>query len=333
MIGTEIENQPVMAGRPLVSVALATYNGGKYLRAQLDSIYDQSWTDLEVVASDDASTDDTVSILEEYRHRFGLEYEVNGKNVGLVKNFEKAISRCRGDFIALADQDDVWLPDKLENLFAAIGGASLVYSDAYLVDRDGHRLPGTLIENSGVKPVAGNAFEYFVCNTCVTGCTVLFRRNLLETALPVPVCETYHDWWLAVVASRHNGVVYLPTPLVNYRQHGGNDTGANVKTPLLKRLAAHLTGRTEREKRRYYELLRDRASAYLAMSSRLRLSEKEIAFLHDLACYADSLLDCRFRIDSFRLALRHRAILFPAAGPLEKWVFIFSKLVNKGLIG
>ena len=104
-----------------ISIALATYNGGRFLREQLDSIYAQTWRNIEVVASDDRSSDDTVAILEEYGQSHGLRYEINDENLGFVRNFEKILARCTGDFIALADQDDIWLPDKLERLIAGIG--------------------------------------------------------------------------------------------------------------------------------------------------------------------------------------------------------------------
>lgn len=313
----------------LISIALATYNGSRFLREQLDSIYSQTYKNIEVVACDDCSTDDTLSILKEYRQRRGLCYEINERNLGFVRNFEKVLSRCNGEFIALADQDDIWLPEKLETELNGLGNASLVYSDAYLVDEAGRELPGSLIQTSGVRPVSGKNFEYFVCNTCITGCTTLFRRELLIQALPIPACETYHDWWLAVVASCHGGVRYLPERLVKYRQHGANDTGASIKTGLLTRLVSHLRGETDEAKMFYYRLLRDRALCYPTLQHRLALDARDLGFLDDIRRYAEGLLDPRFRIAPFILAARHRGILFPAAGPLEKFVFVFSKLINK----
>ena len=313
----------------LVSIALATYNGSRFLREQLDSIYSQTYKNIEVVACDDCSTDDTASILEEYRQSHGLRYEINERNQGFVRNFEKVLSRCSGEFIALADQDDIWLPEKLETELNGLGNASLVYSDAFLVDEAGCELPGSLIQASGVRPVSGKSFKYFVCNTCVTGCTTLFRRELLVLALPIPACEIYHDWWLAVVASCHGGVRYLPERLVKYRQHDANDTGASIKTGLLTRLVSHLRGETGEAKMFYYRLLRDRALCYPTLPQRLALGPGELGFLDDIRLYAEGLIDPRFRIAPFVLAVRYRGILFPAAGPLEKFVFVSSKLINK----
>ena len=312
-----------------ISIALATYNGGRFLREQLDSIYAQTWRNIEVVASDDRSSDDTVAILEEYGQSHGLRYEINDENLGFVRNFEKILARCTGDFIALADQDDIWLPEKLERLIAGIGDSDLVYSDAFLLDEAGGTLPGTLMTTSGVRPVSGREFQYFVCNACVTGCTTLFHRALLKHALPIPGSETYLDWWLAVVASRHGGVRYLPERLVRYRQHGANDTGVNVKACLSARIVAHLRGESSEAKRRYYRLLRDRAISYSLLHDRLLLGRTEVEFLEEIRRYAESLLDARFRFTSFTLAFRLRHTLFPAAGAAEKLLFVFSKLINK----
>lgn len=110
-----------MINRPLISIALATYNGEKYLEDQLNSIYTQTYKNIEVAVTDDCSTDKTVEILEQYSKSHGLKYFVNTENLGFVKNFEKAISLCEGDFIALSDQDDVWEKDEIGILVNKIG--------------------------------------------------------------------------------------------------------------------------------------------------------------------------------------------------------------------
>jgi len=317
-----------MGRAPLISIALATCNGGRFLREQLDSIYAQTWPNLEVVAGDDCSSDDTVALLEEYRQRHALRYEVNARNIGFVRNFETIMARCRGEFIALADQDDVWLPEKLERLLAGIGGASLIHSDASLIDHEGEELPGSLSAVSGIFPINKNNFKYFVCNACVTGCTALFRRDLLDTALPIPECETYHDWWLALTASKRDGVAYLSEQLVKYRQHAANQTGVSRKSGLLNRIRAYAGAETRRLKRRYYCLLRDRGSMLPALRERLALTDDDIAFLHDMNQYGSSLLDARPHPSSVAPAWRHRESLFPTARPLERLLFIAGSLIK-----
>jgi glycosyltransferase involved in cell wall biosynthesis len=317
----------------LVSIALATYNGERFLREQLESIFAQSWPRIEVVAADDRSTDGTVAILEEYRRSHGLRYRVNERNLGFVRNFEQVVSLCTGDCIALADQDDIWEPEKIETLVRAMGDSSLVYSDASLIDGTGNPLPGALLERSGVAPVTGKSFAHLVCNACVTGCTAMFRRDLLDVALPIPAAETYHDWWLSLVASKRDGLSFVDRPLVKYRQHGGNYTGANERTPLLTRLRAHLEGETGGAKREYYGLLLLRTESLLGMGERLGLDGDDLGFLADIHRYAETLLDERFHFETFRLAYRHRQLLFPSAGFLERYIFVFSKLVNKLVTG
>ena len=226
----------------------------------------------------------------------------------------------------MADQDDIWLPEKLEQLLAGIGEASLVYSDAFLIDDTGKELPGSLMGTSGVLPVTGNDFSHFVCNSCVTGCTVMFRRDLLEVALPIPKCESYHDWWLALVASKRCGVSYLPQRLVRYRQHAHNQAGVSRKSGLVSRIRAHLGRETRRRKAQYYRLLRERGGLLPTMRERLELTDGEMAFLHDMERYGCGLLDTRPHLSLVFLAWRHRKNLFPAASPLQRLFFVTSSL-------
>lgn len=311
-----------------ISVALATYNGARFLRQQLDSIYAQTRNDFEVFARDDGSSDSTVAILEEYRERYGLHYCVNAKNLGFLRNFEQILADCRGEFVVLADQDDIWMPDKLERLVSGIGDADLIYSDAALIDEKGSRLADSLMQVSGVQPIAGFSFIHLVCNTSITGCTIMFRRSLLDVALPIPECEQYHDWWLAIVAACHGGITYLPMALVHYRQHTDNDTGASVKKSLISRVLAHLSGATEAQKRHYYLLLRNRSRLFIGtLQERLALTPEHIRFLRAVGMYADSLLKGRKSLQPFLVAVRYHKILYPTAGLAERVVFVCSKLI------
>jgi len=297
--------------RPLVSVALATCNGERFLREQLDSIYAQTYPRIEVVASDDGSTDGTVQILEEYRLSKGLSYTVQPGRLGLVGNFERAISSCSGDFIVLSDQDDIWEPDKLESLLAAIGGCSLVYSDAALIDGQGAVLAPSLLKASRVTPAAGRPFQYLVCNACVTGCTALFTRELSDQALPVPDGEPYHDWWLSIAATRLGGIAYVDRPLVRYRQHAENYAGAYMKKGILERLFRRFTRGTRERMRAKNELLLRRTRVYMESRESLRLSDAEFDFLADIHRYARGMTGSGSRLRVPYLALKRRAELFP----------------------
>jgi glycosyltransferase involved in cell wall biosynthesis len=208
---------------PLVSVAMATYNGAQHLREQLDSIYAQTWPRLEVVATDDASADGTTAILEEYAVRHGLRYAVNRRRLGVVDNFARAISLCRGDYVALADQDDLWRPHKIERLVAGIGDHTLVYCNSQdYITPAGERALDTVFDpifDFARLHGTGKPTRFLLAANWVVSHSLLFKRDLLAHALPIPPYQPYPDGWLALVASKLGGIKYLDEPLQIYREH------------------------------------------------------------------------------------------------------------------
>lgn len=212
----------------LVSIAVATYNGEKYLREQLDSIYNQTYKNIEVIVCDDCSSDKTVEILEEYCKKFRLKYFVNETNLGFVKNFEKAISLCSGDYIALSDQDDVWTENKIETLLKNIADNLLIHSDCELIDANGKTIKK--FWKGEIK--SHKCFEDFLFSNAVTGCTTLFKKDLLSYVLPFPERLAYHDWYLAIVAAKLNQILYISDVLTKYRQHIEQDTGTKKPSKL-----------------------------------------------------------------------------------------------------
>jgi glycosyltransferase involved in cell wall biosynthesis len=207
---------------PLISVALCTYNGERYLGEQLDSLLAQSYRHFEVIAVDDGSTDGTATLLQDYARRDArLRVVLNPVNVGFRRNFSYAMSLCAGDFIAPCDQDDVWLPDKLRTLLEAIGAHALVYCDSELITADGRTLGIRMSDRWSMQDIVDPAA--FVLTNCISGHAMLFRRDLLAGAPPVPEAF-FHDWWLAALAASRGGVVYCQQVLVRYRQHERNVT-------------------------------------------------------------------------------------------------------------
>ena len=193
---------------PLISVALCTYDGERFLRPQLDSLLGQDHEALEVVAVDDASLDGTWAILEAYAARDPrLRVFRNPENLGFRRNFERAMGLCRGELIAPSDQDDVWRSEKLRRLSAALGNAAAIYCDSELIDAQGQPLGRRLSQLLPMGPIDDPATLLF--DNCVSGHALLFRRSLLERALPVPE-GVFHDWWLAFVAAGAGGVAYWP---------------------------------------------------------------------------------------------------------------------------
>jgi len=264
------------AGALTVSVALCTYNGERFVREQVRSICLQTRPPMEIVLSDDASRDACVEVaratVEEcLRERPGLAIAlrviVNPVGLRVVKNFEQAVRACGGTLIALSDQDDAWVPERLERLVAEFERRPelrLLHSDARLVDAEGAPLGGTLFHAIEVtageleRMHAGQAFDVLLRRNIVTGATTVFHRELLDAVLPFPV-EWVHDEWIATVASAFARIDTVEAQLIDYRQHGGNQIGARRDTFMEKvRKALASRGTTHVERARKAELLLER---------------------------------------------------------------------------
>ena len=220
-----------------LSIALCTYDGAVYLREQLESIAAQTRTPDELVISDDQSTDDTLGLIEVFAPNAGfpVRVSVNESNLGTAKNFEKAISLCRGDVIVLSDQDDVWHSDKLESIesiFEAKPELSLVFSNAELVDETLRLDEETLFERLHFNDrkqrmvKAGRALDVQLRENLVLGATVAFRANLKELVLPISGDgPLIHDGWIVLLIAAVGEIELINRPLVKYRQHSAQQCG------------------------------------------------------------------------------------------------------------
>jgi len=207
---------------PLVSIAFCTYNGEKHLQQQLDSLVNQTYPQLEIVAVDDRSSDGTFEILTAYANRYDfVKVFKNEHNLGHTKNFEKAIALCTGEFIALADQDDVWDLDKISLMLANIGDSALIYHDSEFTDEQDRPLNKKM--SDVINMYQGNSAKPLLFLNCVTGHASLFRKELRKY-LGSFNAEFHHDWWIGLIATQHGGIKYLDKPLVKYRQHGNSFT-------------------------------------------------------------------------------------------------------------
>ena len=219
---------------------MTVYNGEMFLPQQLESILRQTHQNIELVICDDCSQDGSLKLLAEYAAKDDrIRLFKNDENLGYVKNFEKAISLCKGDFIAMADQDDVWAENHIEVLLENIGGCDLIGANAELVDEKLKPLGDTMLSANKRDFLPQTKEEWFFfllhCNI-FQGAATLFRRSLLKKALPLPDGVPFHDHWLALIAaSKGNGVKYTPECLLLYRQHGTNQT-ENEKWNTLKRI-------------------------------------------------------------------------------------------------
>ncbi len=314
------------AGGPLVSVAMATYDGSRYLAAQLDTIYAQTWPHLEVVVSDDASRDGTADILAGYARRRGLRYSVNAARLGLVDNFARAIAMCRGELIALADQDDLWKPEKIATLVREIGGHTLVYGNIQeRLGRDGERRVETAFEpifRFARAHGSGRPVRYLLAENWVVSHSVMFRRELVPHALPIPAHQPFHDGWLALVAAKLGGIRYLDERLQIYREHEGSMTYKRPEPPARARL---LGGRFRGAWRRRCQAETARLEDVLRHPL---FDVDDRAFVDELLAYYRSGLANGGAWRSFRAGLRVAPFFSTQQAPRDRW-----KVPLRGLIG
>ncbi|UCH73195.1 MAG: glycosyltransferase family 2 protein [Rhodospirillales bacterium] len=224
--------------RTKIEILLATYNGERHLAAQIDSLFAQTNRDWRLIARDDGSCDRTVAILRDYAvrhpHRIELVEDADG-GLGARGNFGRLMERATADYVMFCDQDDVWLPDKIDRLLEAMHsleadcGADtplIVHSDLRVVGPDLDELHRSFWEYQGIDPAFGRSINRLLIQNVVTGCASLCNRKLVEIALPVPAEAMMHDWWLALVGASFGRIGFVNESTVLYRQHSGNTLGA-----------------------------------------------------------------------------------------------------------
>jgi len=206
----------------LVSIALCTYNGAAYLKEQLDTLVNQSYPNCEIVVVDDCSKDNTVKILQEYAGKYPhISVHSNTENLGYTRNFEKAMRLCKGEYIALCDQDDIWDLKKIEIQLSGIKDSALIYHDSEFIHQDGTAMNKKMSDIMNLYK--GDRPEVFLFFNCVSGHAILMKRELLDIALPLKE-GFFHDAWLAYVATNVGKIDFIPQCLVQYRQHDNSET-------------------------------------------------------------------------------------------------------------
>ena len=226
-----------------VSIAMATYNGAKYLQEQLDSFATQSRLPDELIICDDSSDDETISIIEEFSQRapFAVRLIKNPKNLGFIKNFEKALALCTGDLIFFSDQDDVWFPEKVqyvERTFQEEDGSLLVIHDGQLVDERLHWYGATNIGQ--VRAGFGDDGHY------ITGALSIMHKDLKPYILPFPDDLTVgHDAWIHLIAKFLGTRLVIEKPLQLIRRHSSNTSdwvaSSTTKISRLSVFQSHLS--------------------------------------------------------------------------------------------
>lgn len=300
------------------SVAMCTYNGARHLREQLDSIAAQTRPPDELVICDDGSTDATREIITDFAASapFPVHFHINERNLGSTKNFERAIAFCVGDYIALGDQDDVWLPAKLAQLEAEFDRApnvGLIFTDAEVVDEAARPAGYTLWEKLPIRPAelkrlrSRRAIDELLEGSTVTGATMAFRGRFKDLLLPIPTgLPIIHDAWIAILVAAVSEVLPFAPPLVSYRQHVEQQVGAKER----KRDEAGVR-KAMRRTTSYHEMIE------IGMQVQQRLSEHRDVYKSD---------DALSRLAARLTHLRMRAKL--PAHPLPRFTSVIKELLT-----
>lgn len=219
----------------MVTVLLAVYNGEKYLKSQIDSLLDQTFKEIKIIIRDDGSNDNSTRIIAEYCKNYPqIISTVEGVPTGnAARNFARLLEVCDDDYIMFCDQDDIWLPEKIEKTLEAVKSQEgkcgeipvLAHSDLKVVDQNLNVISDSFFNFQ--KLCQDNVtLPRLLTQNYVTGCTVMINRALKEKCGTIPPSCIMHDWWLALVAVLFGKIICLKNPTILYRQHSGNQVGA-----------------------------------------------------------------------------------------------------------
>lgn len=272
----------VIQTRSTVSVVVCTFNGGKYVLEQLQSIATQRELPTELIIVDDGSTDATSSIIDKFLKTASCptKYLRNESTLGVTKNFEKAVRESTGQIVMLADQDDIWEANKLVKLREGLDSsptALLLFSNASCIDLKDQRLRSTLWKKVGQRRVARllrekeRQFSILLGGDIVTGATVAFRRQLAARALPIPI-EWLHDAWFAIFASIKGQIFGIDECLIRYRIHKDQVRGVAGNDIIERALEQRILGK--KGDLRKFLILKNRISALLTDAQQLELDAK-----------------------------------------------------------
>ena len=228
-----------------IDILLATYNGEKYVGEQIESILSQTYKNINLIISDDKSQDNTRKILEEYAKKDErITVYFQEKNLGYIKNFEFLINQVKSEYFMLSDQDDVWLPEKVEKSIKKLKeeNADLVFADLEVVDKDLNTMYPSFNDFMKLTRKINKCQKSYKMNylyNCVTGCTLLARSKTIEEFMPIPNKSKYlvHDHWIALMISLNGKLAYIPEKLIKYRQHGDNQIGTDKISHKFKKLS------------------------------------------------------------------------------------------------
>lgn len=220
----------------MIDILLASYNGEKYITEQIDSIINQTYKDWFLYIKDDCSTDNTINIIRNYENTYKDKIKVITSDIksGSAKdNFFSMLKYSENEYIMTCDQDDVWLPNKIEITLNKMMEAEkededmpiLVHTDLKVVDEKLNKITDSLIKMQNLDSSRDKLNNLLVQNI-VTGCTVMVNRKLLQYIIAIPKQAIMHDWWMALIASSLGKLIFIEESTVLYRQHDSNGVGA-----------------------------------------------------------------------------------------------------------
>ena len=294
----------------MITIALASYNGEKYIGEQLDSLINQyTGCDFRIVVSDDCSSDRTFEILRRYEEKYPEKIHVqqNDKPTGSAQgNFFKLLREIDDDYVMLCDQDDVWLEDKVQLTYERMkqlemeyGSKTplLVFSDVMVTDEKLNIISDSMAAYQKTAPRHNRLNNYLVQNNII-GCTVMINRELLKYMEYEPQVCMMHDWWLGLLASAFGHIAYLEKPLMKYRQHEGNQMGTRAAGDASQYIERLSKGE---EVRKNYDIMFKQAEIFLRRY-RKELSQKQIKLLEGFISINGSLRLVKiFKIFKYKL--------------------------------
>jgi glycosyltransferase involved in cell wall biosynthesis len=221
-----------------IDILLSTYNGEKYIEQQIHSILQQSRSDWVLLIRDDLSHDSTPQLIHKLQYLYPQQIKIidnKSTNLGASQSFSKLLEKSESDYVMFCDQDDVWVPNKIELTISKIQELEyiysketplLVHSDLKVVDHQLNLIKNSFWKHQNLDPKQGNFLNRTLVQNVITGCTVMINQPLRQLATPIPNKCIMHDWWIALVAAAFGKIAYMETPTVLYRQHQSNSIGS-----------------------------------------------------------------------------------------------------------
>ena len=278
--------------KPPISVIVCVYNGAQFIEEQLASITSQTYGVAEIIVVDDASSDDTFEVVKRAAARDNrITLYKNEFNIGFTANFEQAMKMANHDFIAIADQDDIWNLHKIEKMMAAFKpNAAAIYCDSVHFSK---KIPAVPVANKKNRRIQGTEVRKLAMYNTVSGHALIIRKSLLAHALPIP-SNIYYDWWLALQAAANGGLQFLDDILVYQRVH---DNNATISKDISKKELRH----------NYRTMLGAHLKAFTQIEA---LSEIDKQFFTSFQKYWNQSLTQNYSFGLFKFIIRHQKNLF-----------------------